>query len=130
MFPLSHLKNIVDLTNIELASKETLSYTAGEILRYFGILLFLTRVKFYLHYLPALSLGRIMHRERFESLTSCIRFSNQPNTQGSLTFEAYRWLLCEVFKDAINKHRQESIAPSSILCADESISRWSEIGTS
>jgi hypothetical protein len=71
-----------------------------------------------------------MSRNRFETITSNIRFSHQPDEQADETSVQYRWMLVNDFIDAINRHRKNHVVPSEIICVDESISRWYGIGGS
>lgn len=139
MFPLTHLASIVLLTDKVLEDSQKQSCTAGEILKFFGVMLLMTRFKFSKRrdlwkrtrankYIPAPNFGAFLKRDRFELLRSSIRFSYQPERSQNISSEAFRWLLCDDFRKAINQHRQERIEPSELLCVDESIARWYGVG--
>jgi hypothetical protein len=65
-----------------------------------------------------------MSRNRFNNLSTAIRFSSQPDQQGEHSSVRYRWSLVNVFAAAINHHRKSMAMPSEVICVDESISRW------
>ncbi len=46
MFPLPHLNNIVRLTNSELTTLDKRETTAGEVLKFFGILILISKFEF------------------------------------------------------------------------------------
>lgn len=142
MFPMGHLPKIVALTNVELLANHFRETTAGEILRFFGVLILISRFEFGdtrrnlwkkeadSKYIPAPNLGRAMSRRRFEEVFKCIRYSAQPiGLHGSgLSSAEYRWALMNDFLRAINEHRERTVTPSETICVDESMVRWYGLG--
>jgi Transposase IS4 len=110
--------------------------TRQELFKLFGSLILLTRFEFasrndlwsikpqspYKH--PA-SFGRFMSRNRFNELTSALRFSHQPAIRtGEEPAERYWWQLVDDFVNNFNNHRYSKFIPSELICVDESMSRW------
>ena len=131
MFPVSHLQKIVSMTNTNLEVQGKQPTSCGEILRFFGLLIMMTRHEYgnrrnlwnttnKYKYIAAPNFTRIMPRHRFESLRHCIRFSSCPEGDGDGT---NRWSLVDDFVTAINEHKQMFVTPSDLLCVDESMSR-------
>jgi hypothetical protein len=137
MFPPDELSDIVTLTSENLLSKNKPPTTTGEVLKFFGVLILVTRFEFSARaslwsntapskYQPAPSFGKTgMPRHRFDLIMSSIRFSRQPAIRPEhMSTEAYRWLLVDGFVDNFNRYREANFSPSDLICADESISRW------
>ena len=90
LFPPEQLQLIQQLTNNELAMGRKNYTMAGEIVKFFGVMLLVTRFEFGSRaslwsnmttnkYIPAPSFGLIgMPRKWFDDLWMCIRFSEQP----------------------------------------------------
>jgi hypothetical protein len=137
MFPPDQLATIVTLTSENLLLKTKTPTTPGEVLKFFGVLILVTRFEFSSRaslwsntapskYQPAPSFGKTgMSRHRFDSIMSAICFSRQPPVRPDhMSTEAYRWLLVDGFVDEINSYREKNFSPSDLICADESMSRW------
>ena len=134
MMPVTHLARIVELTNDKLLNQNRTLTTTEKILRLFGSLLLMMRVKFGnrrdlwwrdsgCEYLPTYNFGRAMGRTSSELLRSCIRFRKRNVTAplGPCINSEERHLrqLCNDFIDAINAHGQANVFPSERLCVDE-----------
>ena len=117
LFPPQQLQLILQLTNNELAMARKNYTTAGEIVKFFGVMLLVTRFEFGSRaslwsnvttnkYIPAPSFGLTgMPRKRFDDLWMCIRFSEQPpNRPSDMTSEQYRWRLVDDFVKNFNEH--------------------------
>ena len=136
MFPFNHLVRIRELTHERLLQHGKKGTSVSEILRFFGILVLMTRFEFgnkldlwrtepSSKYTAAPCFGRTgMGRDRFVDILRHVRFSWQPDTQGELTSVQWRWALVEEFVDSINSHIEQHVTPSDLLCVEESISRW------
>ena len=137
LFPPQQLQLILQLTNNELAIARKNYTTAGEIVKFFGVMLLVTRFEFGSRaslwsnvttnkYIPAPSFGLTgMPRKRLDDLWMCIRFSEQPpNRPSDMTSEQYRWRLVDDFVKNFNEHRAQNFFPSDEICIDESMSRW------
>ena len=120
LFPPQQLQLILQLTNNELAIARKSYTTAGEIVKFFGVMLLVTRFEFGSRaslwsnvttnkYIPAPSFGLTgMPRKRFDDLWMCIRFSEQPpNRPSDMTSEQYRWRLVDDFVKNFNEHRAQ-----------------------
>jgi Transposase IS4 len=83
-------------------------------------------------YLPAASFGKTgMARSRFDTLWSCLIFSEQPVTRPQgMSSERCRWMRVHDFVHRFNKHRRLFFSPSDRICVDESISHWYRHGGS
>ena len=103
LFPPQQRQLILQLTNNELAIARKNYTTAGEIVKFFGGMLLVTRFEFGSRaslwsnvttnkYIPAPSFGLTgMPRKRFDDLWMCIRFSEQPwNRPSDMTSEQFR----------------------------------------
>jgi hypothetical protein len=127
MFPPDQLAAIVTLTSENLLLKSKAPTTPGEVLKFFGVLILVTRFEFSSRsslwsntapskYQPAPSFGKTgMSRHRFDLLMSAIRFSRQPPVRPDLVDD---------FVTNFNSYRETNFSPSDLICADESISRW------
>ena len=137
MFPHSMLLLIVEETNIVL-EEEGLKFTSvGEILKFFGVLVLMTRFEFGSRhtlwhtkgankYIPGANFGKFISRNRFDQLRTCIRFCRASN----VTASEDRWAPVLDFFNAINNHRKSRVVPSETICVDESMSRWYGLGGS
>ena len=132
IFPVSHIGKIVTLTNINLSKFERINTTSEEILKFFGVLILLTRYESGSHrqlryttsknkYIAASDFSRIIPRHRFDVIRSSIRFSNFPLNE---SYEENRRALVDDFVKVINDHRKDFVHPSDLICVDESMSRW------
>ena len=123
LFPPEQLQLILQLTNNELAMARKNSTTAGEIVKFFGELLLVTRFEFGSwaslwsntstnKYIPAPSFGLTgMPRKQFDDLWMCIRFSDQPHNHPSeMTSEQYHWRLVDDFVKNINEHQVQNFS--------------------
>ena len=137
LFPPEQLQLILQLTNHELGMARKTYTSAGEIVKFFGVMLLATRFEFGSRaslwsnvttnkYIPAPSFGQTgMPRKRFDDLWMCIRFSEQPpNRPSEMTSEQYRWRLVDDFVKNFNEHRAQNFFPSDEICVDESMSWW------
>lgn len=138
MFPPKELEIVEQLTTKRLEEDNLIKTTKGEIVRFFGTLILITRYEFTTRaslwsnhppskYETAPMFGKKTRftRKRFNELMSHIRFSNQPNEKpDSLSSEQYRWLLVDGFIKEFNDYRRSHFRPSDVICVDESISRW------
>lgn len=140
MFPPQELAHITAMTSHELISTAKAPTTRGEILKFFGVIILITKFEFARRsslwatatlnkYEPLAGLRRIMTRERFNDLWAAIRFSYQPAVRPEgMSSEHYRWMLVDDFVTNFNDHRSASFKPSSRICVDESMSRWYGLG--
>jgi Transposase IS4 len=136
MFPYAHLGEIARLTNIQLLQQKCSLISVGELLKFFGVLVLMTRFEFGKRhdlwktspsskYIPAPAFGKtVTSRNRFDQISGCIRFSDQLKTQEELKSVRYRWMLVNDFVSAVNTHRRTIVTPSELICVDESIARW------
>ena len=137
LFPPEQLQLILQLTNHELGMARKTYTSAGEIVKFFGVMLLATRFEFGSRaslwsnvttnkYIPAPSFGQTgMPRKRFDDLWMCIRFSEQPpNRPSEMTSEQYWWRLVDDFVKNFNEHRAQNFFPSDEICVDKSMSRW------
>ena len=136
MFPPLQLIHMTILTNNRLQAAGKTTTTRGELLKFFGVLILITRFEFGSRsslwstiapskYIPAPALGKTgMSRNRFDTLWRYMRWSQQPDQRlrGVLS-EKYRWMLVDDFVKRFNKHRMSTVVPSLLLCIDESFSR-------
>ena len=117
LFPPEQLQLILQLTNNELAMARKNYTTAGEIVKFFGVMLRVTRFEFGSQaslwsnattnkYIPAPSFGLTgMPWKWFYDLWMCIRFSEQPpNRPSDMTSEQYHWRLVDDFVKNFNEH--------------------------
>ena len=120
LFPPEQLQLILQLTNNKLAMARKNYTTAGEIVKFFGVMLLVTRFEFGSQaslwsnvttnkYIPAPSFGLTgMPWKRFDDLWMCIRFSEQPpNCPSDMTSEQYCLRLVDDFVKKFNEHRAQ-----------------------
>lgn len=136
VFPADQLSRMVSLTCAELDALDEPGTSAGEVLKFVGLLVLTTRFEFGSRaglwrttsrskYVPAPAFGARsgMPRARFDTLWRAMTWSKRTGAVGS-TAEADRWSLVGDFVQSINTHRAAHVTPSERLCVDESISRW------
>ena len=141
MFPPNQFTHMTILTNEKLQAAGKTQTTKGEILKFFGILILITKFEFGSRaslwatiapskYVPAPQLGKTgMSRTRFDTLWRYMRWSYQPRQRpDGVSSERYRWMLVDDFVKHFNDHCTATFIPSSFLCVDESISRWYGLG--
>ena len=137
VFPREQLKAMVDLTNANLRVHNCKPTTVGEVLKWLGINVLITRFEFgdraslwetkpRSKYIPAVALGEKtgMSRDRFNELLRFMQWSFQPGERpDEMSSEEYRWSLVQDFIDRFNEHRKKFMTPGQRIVADESISR-------
>ena len=117
LFPPEQLQLILQLTTNDLAMARKNYTTAGEIVKFFGVMLLVTQFEFGSRaslgsntstnkYIPAPSFGLTgMPQKWFDDLWMCIRFSDQPrNHPSEMTSEQYHWRLVDDFIKNFNEH--------------------------
>jgi Transposase IS4 len=133
-----HNDSITELSGLK---KEALT-TPGEILRWFGVCILMTRYEFGdraslwskvppTKYIQAPDFGAKtrMSRDRFDFLMRNMSWSDQPEVRPEhMSSEEYRWCMVEDFVDNYNEHRKTYYNPSWQLCVDETIGRWYGLG--
>ena len=137
LFPPEQLLLILQLTTNKLAMARKSYTTAGEIVKFFGVMLLVTWFEFGSQaslwsnmstnkYIPAPSYGLTgMPRKQFDDLWMCIRFSDQPcNRPSAMTSEQYCWRLVDYFIKNFNEHRAQKFSPLDEICVNMSMSRW------
>jgi hypothetical protein len=141
----NQLAVIVTLTSKQLISIDNPTATAGEILKFFGVLVLITFVGVLVlitrfdfpsqaplwsradpsKYEPAFCLGHAttMSKNHFDSIWLTVWFSRQPAERPNhTTSEAHRWMLVDRFADLFNRYRETNFNPSNLICVDESMS--------
>ena len=121
LFPPEQLQLVLQLTNNELAMARKNYTTAGDIVKFFGVMLLVTWFEFGSRaslwsntstnkYIPAPSFGLTgMPRKWFDDQWMCIRFSDQPcNRPSEITSEQYCWRLVDDFVKNFNEHRGQN----------------------
>ena len=121
LFPPEQLQLILQLTNNELAMARKNYTTAGDIVKFFGVMLLVTQFEFGSRaslwsnvttnkYIPAPLFGLTgMPRKWFDDLWMCIRFSDQPrNRPSDMTSEQYHWRLVDDFVKNFNEHQAQN----------------------
>jgi len=140
-FPKSQLNWMVDRLSRALLDHHREPTTLGEVLKWFGVLMLITRFEFGLRsdlwspisrckYIPAPNFGKTgMSRQRWDDIWRYMEWSYQPPTRpDDMSSEHHRWCLVQDFVDRINEHRATFFHPSDIICVDESMSRWYGMG--
>ena len=137
MFPTLQLRAMVRMTNSNLHRHECRLTSSGELLKFLGMLILITRFEFGNcstlwsskkpgKYAPASCLGTTgMARDRFDILWRYVRFSDQPDMRPSdISSDQYRWRLVDDFVARFNAHRVSNFSLSGRICVDESMSKW------
>ena len=133
---------MVQDTSEKLANAGKPRLTKGELLKWLGILILITRFEFgeraqlwrtkpTCKYIPAPNFGERtgMSRDRFNDIFRYLIWSIQPEERPpGMSSESYRWLLVQDFVDNFNEHRSSFFLPGWLVCVDESISRWYGLG--
>ena len=121
LFPPEQLQLIRQLTNNKLAMARKNYTAAGEIVKFFGVMLLVTRFEFGSRaslwsnvttnkYILAPSFGITgMPRKQFDDLWMCIRFSEH-NRPSDMTSEQYCWRLVDDFVKNFNEHRAQNFS--------------------
>lgn len=136
MFPIEKLTHMVRLTSPKLQARDLPPTTAGEVLKFIGVLILATRYEFGARaelwetkarnpYLAAPAFGERtgLTRCRFDALWSCLTFSEQRGRGGDDS-EQSRLELISNFVGSINNHRHAHVSPSEYTCVDESMCKW------
>ena len=137
MIPPKQLNLSVSKTKQQLEKHGIEGTAKGEILKFFGVCILITRFEFGRRsslwvttvpskYVPVAALGRIgMSRNIFDQLWKHIRFAQQPEERPEgMSSTSYGLRLINDYIKNYNKHRVNMFIPSSRICIDESISRW------
>ena len=142
VFPKKQLQEMQERTSTVLQNEGHDPTSVGEILKFFGILLIITRFEFgsraslwsnlsRCRFIPAPNLGHTtgMSRQRFDTLWRYMVWSYQPVQRPlEVSHEEWRWMLVQDFVDNFNQHRETFYEASHLICADESMSRWYGLG--
>ena len=142
VFPKKQLSMMVEKTSERLVVAGKPRLTKGELLKWFGVLILITRFEFgerdhlwretsTCKYIPSPSFGQRtgMTRDRFNDIFRYMVWSQQPQERPpGMSSESYRWLLVQDFVDNFNEHRSSFFLPGWLVCVDESISRWYGLG--
>jgi Transposase IS4 len=138
VFPSKQLSLMVEQASEKLRREGKAKLTKGELLKWFGVLLLITRFEFgdrsnlwqsksHCKFIPAANFGERtgMTRDRFHEIFRSVVWSVQPPKRPEdMSCEAYRWLLIEDFVANFNEHRAQYFHPGWLVCVDESMSRW------
>jgi hypothetical protein len=142
LFPKEQLRMMVEKTSERLLLNGHSKLTKGELLKWFGVLLLITRFEFGerkdlwssnsgCKYIPSPNFGERtgMKRDRFHAIFKHMVWSVQPAVWlAGMSSEAYQWLLVEDFVKNFNDHRAKYFSPGWLICVDESMSRWYGLG--
>jgi len=135
MFAMRQLAFMVRLTFAKLQARGMRPTTGGEVLKFIGVTVLATCYEFGARadlwatrprnkYLVAPAFGERpgMPRSRFDSLWSCLTFSEQ--SKGGRDSEESRWQLVDDFVSNINERRSSRVCPSDLICVDNSMCKW------
>ena len=103
-FPMLHLSRIVSMTDKVFLGKGRRSTTCGEVLRFFILLVLMTRFEFgsrrdfwsktsRTKYCMLPNFTETIGRTRFDALYSCLAYSTQPDEDACLSSVEHRWAL-------------------------------------
>jgi Transposase IS4 len=131
MFPPSELNLLLFCTNTNLDLKNYKMTTKGEIIKFFGVSLLITKFEFRSRatlwstteaskYEIAPSFGRTaMPHKRFDQLWECIQWANQPKVKPQgMSSERYIWHIVDGFVNEFNNHWVKNFIPSEYICVD------------
>ena len=134
---------MVNCLNMLLPLHDKPPTSIGEVLKWFGVLILITRFEYgnraelWSHetrckHIPAPDFGKTgMSRQRFDDLWRYMEWSYRPAERPDhMSSEQYRCCLVQDFVNRINEHRAAHYHPSDIICVDESMSRWYGLGGS
>ncbi len=71
-----------------------------------------------------------MTRHRFDDLCRCVALSDQNSDLGATTSVQHCWELVNDFVKSINVHRETFFNPRELICVEESVSCWHDLGGS
>ena len=141
MFPTIQMRHTINLTNEALTKRKKKTTTEGEMLRFFGILILMTRIRCRdrrdlwksgseYKYQPSYGFGATgLTRMRWEDIWQSLCFSKQPvERPANMTHADHRWMLVDDFVTHFNSHRATNYFPSEKICVDESMVRWYGLG--
>jgi Transposase IS4 len=128
-FPPTALKRILTLTNKSLRKNGGKEIELGELLRFFGVILLITKFDcgrrrelwntvLTFKYVPSPQFGirTGMCRNRFEEIWMNLVFSAQPEERpADMSSVTYRWMLVDDFVDDFNRHRRTHFRPSELV---------------
>ena len=128
-FPSNALRRILHLTNRKLRAKEVDEIDMGELYKFFGICILVTKFEFSsrrdlwstisnCRYIPPASIGENtgMSRNRFDEIWSSLTFSEQEEERPDyMSHAAHRWQLVDDFVQDFNDHRRSNFSPSEVV---------------
>jgi hypothetical protein len=129
-FPTNAQRRIIHLTNRKLRTKDVDEIDVGDLLKFFGICMLITKFEFGSRselwsrdtrcaYILVAALGEStgMGRNRFDEIWSCLTFSNQVGEQPEwMSHAAFCWQLVDDFVKDFNEHRRVNFQPSETVC--------------
>ena len=137
-FPKEQLKSMVELTSIALRKRNKKPLSYGELLKWFGVTILIANCEFgdrsslwegkhECKFVQPQQFGTTgMSRDRYEDILRYLLWSFQPDERpDGMSSETYRWMLVQ---DFVDDHRKNHCTPSSLICVDESMSRWYGMG--
>jgi len=141
MFPPEQLNAMVVMTNNNLGKERKQQVTKGELVKFLGITILMTRVKVRKRrdlwktssshkYISCANFSATgMSRHRWEEIWASLRWSSQPEKRpNSMPHERWRWMLVADFVKRFNEYRATNFNPSDLICIDESMSKWYGLG--
>ena len=140
-FPIEQMKLMITLTNIQLHKKKKQPITEGEMVKFFGTLILMTRIrcrnrndlwypKQRFKYQPPFNMADTgMSKYRWLDIWGAIQFSYCPeDREDSVSHADHRWMLIDDMIENFNNHRASRYYPSDKICVDESMVRWYGVG--
>jgi Transposase IS4 len=114
----------------------------GELLKFFGVLILITRFEFsnrrdlwspksnnWFIPTPAIGMTTRMSKHQFDILLTNMTFSNQPETRPKgMSLEKYQWRSVDDFVQEFNKHQHACFFPLEMITIDKSMIQWYGIG--
>jgi Transposase IS4 len=128
-FPPTALKRILTLTNKSLRNNGGKEIELGELLRFFGVVLLITKLDFrrrcelwntvgMFKYIPSpqFRIRTGMCRNRFEEIWMNLVLSAQPEERpADMSSVTYQWMLGDHFVDGLNRHRRTHFRQSELV---------------
>jgi hypothetical protein len=129
VFPNNSMRRIIQLTNKKLRDKDIDEIDVGDLLKFFGICIVITKFEFGSRaelwsrtpscpYIPAVCLGETtgMGRNRFDEIWHALTFSNQLEERPEwMSQHEYRWSRVDDFVNDFNEHRRANFRPSEVV---------------
>lgn len=141
MMPPDQLDTELRLMNENLKAKKKSEATMGELLKFYGVCILVSRVRPHARrdlwnaesdskYVAAHDFSKTgITRHRFEDMLGAWEFSDFVKEKpADMPYSDWAWSKLDGYVERLNKHMAKRYSPTEQICIDESFSRWYGLG--